>query len=598
MKICLLIVTLLGLLTPALARAEAIMPLDEVRPGMRGYGLTVFRGTTPERFDVEVIDVLHGFRTRQDLILIRMHHPILDHSGTVGGMSGSPIYIEGRLIGALAYGWMFSLDPIAGVTPIETMLEELDRPLRPPPMIGSPIPRSLSAARRRAASTPLNGPTPTAYWQGFRGSEGPVPATTPLMLGGFTAGVREMLGELLGDFSLLPLEAGGGGNRPGSSEAGAPRPFVPGGPLGVQLVRGDLSATAIGTVTALRGDRVLAFGHPMFGHGQQHYPVTTARILHIMANLRRSFKMGEPEDEAGALIQDRQPCIIADTTREALMTALDIRVQDRTSGRHDRFQIEVVRDPQILPILGVSSVISVLDRFASDRADMNVVMRGTLYSTGHAPITLEDQVFTDLGAADRSAFAGMRPLAAIREILDNGFEHAAIERIDLEVTYDFTRTDAEILGAYVTTEAPRPGESLPVHVVLRPFAGPEEVRVIRVALPESLEEGANLQIEISGGNNASPPRPEPQSLDEVLQNLRRTFPSTSIVVTLRQSTPGVSVRGHIAEDLPPSALDSLRPVASDMDEDQLQTVLQQAVPTNWVLTGSARLRLRAGQPEH
>ena len=111
------------------AETQRIMPLDEVRPGMRGHGLTVFRGTTPERFDIEVVGVLHQFLTRQDLILIRMDHPLLQRSGTVGGMSGSPIYVNGRLIGALAYGWLFAMDPIAGVTPIESMLEELDRPL-------------------------------------------------------------------------------------------------------------------------------------------------------------------------------------------------------------------------------------------------------------------------------------------------------------------------------------------------------------------------------------------------------------------------------------------------------------------------------------
>ncbi len=585
-------------LAPCPAGAEPIMPLSEVRPGMTGHGLTVFRGTTPERFDVEVIDVLHGFRPRQDLILIRMRHPLLDQSGTVGGMSGSPIYIDGRLIGALAYGWLYAMEPIAGVTPIEAMLGELDRPLRPPPLAGGPVPPRVAGRRSRpsAQTGPLAAPPSTEYWRSFQDTEGPVPAMTPLLLGGFSARVRQTLRGLLEDFALVPLEAGGGGRREaGETGEEAPR-FVPGGPLGVQLVRGDVSATAIGTVTTLRGDRVLAFGHPMFGNGQQHFPVVTARILHVLASRRRSFKIGEPQDEAGALIQDLQTCIIADTTRRGPMTAFDVRALDRTTGRRDRFQYEVVRDPHILPILGLSALMSVLHRFVSDRTDMTFSVRGTLHPVGRDPITLEDHAVTDEGMDDRSALLRMRPFSALRSLLNNDFEPVAFDRVEIELSYQFRRDEAEILGAYVTTEEPEPGRSLPVHIVLRPFNGPEEVRVIRVDLPENLTPGETIRIDVEGGSDAEPPAPEPQSLDDVVANLHRTFPATSLVVTVQQPAPGVSIRGHVAENLPPSAVDALRPVAIDIDEHQFHTVVQQSTPTNWVITSNATLRLDAGHP--
>jgi hypothetical protein len=577
--------------------AEAIMPLSEVRAGMLGHGLTVFQGTNPERFDIEVIDVLHGFLPRQDLILIRMHHPVLEHSGTVGGMSGSPIYIGDRLIGALAYGWMFALDPIAGVTPIETMLEELDRPLRAPPVVGSPLPGRRGPGPSRGASFEagsLLAPPTTAYFERFRGSDGPVPALTPLLVGGFSSRAQRLLGELLDEFSMVPVEAGGGGR---GRDAGEARPFVPGAPLGVQLVRGDLSATAIGTVTAVRGSRVLAFGHPMFDQGQQHFPVVNARILHILASARRSFKIGEPEAEAGALVQDRQPCIVADTTRTGPMTPFDVRVDDRTTGRRDRYRFEVARDRFLLPVLGLSSLAAMLDRFASDRADLTVTVRGTIHPAGRSPLALEDQVFTDAGATDRGTLVAVRPVAALRRILDNGFEHAEIERVDLEVSLTFGRNEAEIIGAYVTTEEPEPGTEVPVHVVLRPYAGPEEVRIVRVEVPAGVA-GEQLELRITGGRDTSPPTPEPRSLDDVIHNLQQTFPSTSIVVTLQRLAPGVSVRGHVAENLPPSALDSLRPLALDTGERQLRTVAQVTASTGWVLSGAANLGLRAGQPEN
>ena len=570
------------------ALAQDVMPLSEVRPGMRGYGLTVFQGTTPERFDIEVIGVLHQFLPRQDLILIRMDHPLLQRSGTVGGMSGSPIYVEGRLIGALAYGWLFAMDPIAGVTPIETMLEELHRPLRrEPPVTGPPVPSGRAAAARPTVVPSALGAAP-AYWQRFRDSEGPVPAATPLLLGGFSARIRRLVSELLGDFGMIPVEAGGGGRALGRA---GPHPFVPGAAIGVQLLRGDLSATGIGTVTAVRGDSVLAFGHPMFGYGQQHYPVTTARIITILSSRRRSFKLGEPVAEAGALIQDRQPCIIADTTRQGPMTALEVRVHDRTSGRRDRFVMDVVRERFLLPVLTIASVASALDRFASDRTDLTVGMRSVIDIAGHRALTLEDQAFTTRGATDRSTLLGMRPIASLAEVVNNPFEPAVVERVALDVSFDFRRDAAEIVGAYVSAEELRPGSRVPVHVVLRPYDGPEELRVLYIDLP-STTAGQEIELHVTGGAAAEPPLPEPQSLDELLSNLERQgFPSTSLVVTLKRRAPGVSLRGHVAQNLPPSALDALRPLALDAQEQPLTTIAQVSAPAGGVISGSARIRL-------
>ena len=149
----------------------------------------------------------------------------------------------------------------------------------------------------------------------------------------------------------------------------------------------------------------------------------------------------------------------------------------------------------------------------------------------------------------------------------------------------------------MTTEEPEPGTDVPVHVVLRPYAGPEEVRIVRVEVPAGVA-GEQLELRITGGRDTSPLTPEPRSLDDVIHNLQQTFPSTSIVVTLQRLAPGVSVRGHVAENLPPSALDSLRPLALDMGERQLRTVAQVTASTGWVLSGAANLGIRAGQPEN
>jgi hypothetical protein len=239
----------------------AIMEVSEIRAGMRGYGLTVFRGTTPERFEVEVIDVLHQFRPDQDLVLVRTTHPILEDAPTVGGMSGSPIYLEDRLVGAYAYGWPYGRHPIAGVTPIRNMLAEIDRPVRPDSFPGAvPLPVSppdaepRSRARRRTTSdgstylgTEPHGALASLAGQAQRLSPARaqldgttmIPASTPLLVGGLDAGSVAMLAEALAPFGLDVLQAGGGGAR--TAAAGSPPArFVDGGGLAVTLARGDI----------------------------------------------------------------------------------------------------------------------------------------------------------------------------------------------------------------------------------------------------------------------------------------------------------------------------------------------------------------------
>jgi hypothetical protein len=283
--------------------------VDEIRPGMRGYGLSVLTGTEPERFDVEVIDVLHNFRPDQDLILVRTPHPLLNRARAVGGMSGSPVYLDGRLAGAYAYGWPHGTDPVIGVTPIANMLAELHRPIRPSSFPGAELfptspgaPRGASrpaaAAQRRTAALP---PTDVDAFASVRadvarlaqarstGPVGLVPAQTPLMLGGFTDDVAQMLSRELSGLGLDPVQTGGAG-RP-APDANAR--YVDGGSIGVQLVRGDMATTGIGTVTHVGGERVIAFGHPMMNGGE------TGPAHHHGARAARAH-------QRPALVQDRR----------------------------------------------------------------------------------------------------------------------------------------------------------------------------------------------------------------------------------------------------------------------------------------------------
>ncbi|HTV17245.1 MAG TPA: SpoIVB peptidase S55 domain-containing protein, partial [Polyangiaceae bacterium] len=311
------------------------MSVDRVRRGMKGYGLTVFEGTTPERFGVEVIDVLKNYMPAQDLILIKTDHPRLDVAKTVAGMSGSPIFIDGKMIGAYSYGWDFGSEPVAGVTPIENMLDELDRPL-PREIFGWPL-ELLPPSRTRPPKAPAAVPKPPLKTRPlsnanrFEGKPGEYrldrhaaqlaansPASvaaslharalsTPLLIGGFGRLATSMAREWFAPLGLEPLAAGGGGL---GVEAGSPEHFEDGGSLGIGLVRGDINAMPLGTVTRIEGDRLVAFGHPMMSAGVTALPTAIARVSWVLASEQSSQKIAHAVRPLGALVSDRQASVV------------------------------------------------------------------------------------------------------------------------------------------------------------------------------------------------------------------------------------------------------------------------------------------------
>ncbi|HEX9103844.1 MAG TPA: SpoIVB peptidase S55 domain-containing protein, partial [Polyangia bacterium] len=395
-------------MTIAPPRHVSIMPISEIRAGMKGYGLTVFQGLKPERFDIRVISVLHNFLPKQDIILVQSDDPRLIHSGIVAGMSGSPIYIEGRLAGALSYGWHFAKDPIAGVTPIETMMAELKRPLRG--RLATPVAeaanerrtdgrRGLDADGRRslddviasrretndrlAARAPLLARLPLPPLP-EGGEPRLVRASVPLSLAGFGAAAFAELTHALEPFHVVPLQGGGGAGRP---NAAGPTRFEDGGSIAVELIRGDVSAAGTGTVTRVEGDKVLAFGHPMFNVGEIYLPIASAEIHTFMSALSSSFKMASPLKEIGSLIQDRQSGIIGDTSQRADMIPVHVRVGGPNRPVED-FHFEVVRHRFLTPMLASTVVANAAQNAASDVADATITVRSNLAVRGYKPLEL------------------------------------------------------------------------------------------------------------------------------------------------------------------------------------------------------------------
>ncbi|NOY93315.1 MAG: hypothetical protein GXP55_19185 [Deltaproteobacteria bacterium] len=580
--------------------------VDEIHPGMRGYGLSVFRGEVPERFDVEVIDVLHGFRPNQDLILIRTPHPVLNQAITVGGMSGSPIYLDGRLAGAYAYGWPFGIEPVIGVTPIANMLAEGRRPTRDgafpgatplstrPPTRRRPRPRRPRVSYDGGPVDPLAALRQEVARLGFRAPAGrrdlsrAVPVATPLMLGGFTDEAARLLDAQLSPLGLDSAQAGGSGTHAG---AHGPARFVNGGVIGVSLMRGDMDATAIGTVTHVLGRRLVAFGHPMMNAGQVGLPTTTARVLHILRSQNRSFKIAEAEVPLGTLIHDRPSAIVVDSGLRAATLPLRIRVHGVEDAPKTEWNVELASQRNLTPALALAALTNALSATASDRTDLGYRAVTRVELSGRAPVVLEDSGVMHNGPVEARALISIRLFRVLAAAYDNSFEDVHVRRAQVDLYLDYGHALTQIVGASVPSEEVDPGSVVPVRVTLRRYGEAATTRVVSLTIPRRAA-GETLELTLRPGDEVTPDRPTPRSLADVLDNIANAYPATSLVLSLKMPSRGLRFRGHVVTALPRSALDTLTTSASTGPSRPFITYERSLVPLGQVLTGSATLRLR------
>ncbi len=566
-------------LTRAAGRARAAEPsfdvgptiaVDQIKDGMVGYGLTVFSGTKPERFPVRVVAVLHNFLPKQDIILIQSEDPRLVHSGIAQGMSGSPIYFEDRLAGALAYGWGFAKDALAGVTPIASMTKELERKQR------------ATAAGEPAGTTSSTPIAAAATQEGFH------PAAVPLQVSGLTPEAVAELGAALAPYHLVPQRAGGGGRAPKANAKRLTR-FEPGSSIAVDLIRGDISAVATGTVTAIAGDRVLAFGHPMFNSGQVSLPISTSVVHTFMSSLNTSFKLSSPLDEAGALLQDRQSGIIGDMKQHVPMIPMSVTVH--LAGRPDqRFEVQIARHRFLTSVLASTVLSSSASAAASDMAEAQITLKTKLAVHNERTVEIIDRFYAPDGAQSHTLALASGP-RAIGDILFNPFGPATVDRIDVDLDVAYRTDVAEVLEASLGAETVEPGSRPSLRVTLRPYGKPEEHVTIPIDIPESLA-GQTVKLTVQSGTLARPDLAPPESLRGLLDNLGRSYSPSSLVVALETPDEGLTLHGKLVPELPGSVLDSLRPSTAARRSDSLKRVERIVYPTSFITIGKQELMLR------
>jgi hypothetical protein len=469
-----------------------VFPVSQLKPGMRGYGLTVFKGTKIERFEVEVVGVLDNALLGYPLVMIMMRGgPITERGAMViAGMSGSPIFIEGKILGALAYGFLFPKEPVALVTPLEAMLTNLHpraeaqlADLRGGHMIRKPV--QIAGVRYAGVYIGHEEPTtPNVAWAR--------PLMTPVMVSGVSPRTMKYLEALFKRYGLTPLLAPSGGTG-----KQVPVRFEPGAAVATPLATGDIDLSAIGTLTYRKGDYVLAFGHPFFGLGAVEMPMHAAEIVDVFSSYAASFKLGNRAQPLGAIYYDGAFAVAGRMGQRARMIPMTARITNSARAVQREYRCEVFNHPMHTGWITVIAVLEFVDRVHYDLGEASATVRWRLQTRPFGEIRYENRVAT----RDSLAFAVLSDLNYALNLLLNAREQKVeLERIELEVEIQPGKGAAVIDSLQVDRFTYRPGERIEATVQVRTRDGTVDTYRTSLRLPADMMPGRYvLQASAGGG---------------------------------------------------------------------------------------------------
>lgn len=548
------------------------MPVDEVRPGMTGVGRTVFEGDDIEEFNVRIIGVLRNvLGPSRNLILARLEGGPLAQTGVIAGMSGSPVYVDGRLVGAVSYSLgAFSKEPIAGITPIDEMIEAAGLPARRAvtsrAALDLPVsPAALAATVRAAftghrpfASSPADvqvvDASPAAA---VSASLGPqlLPIATPLVLGGFDGDVSGLLASAFQAGGFVPVTGVPGGTGPVPETE---RPLQPGDAVGVNLISGDLSLGGTGTVTHVDGDRVYAFGHPFYNLGPTEFPMTRAYIHAVLPSLMSSSKLSTMGGVIGTIRQDRATTI-AGTLGDG-PSLLPIRIALETDrGFRRTFSFEVVRDQLFTPLLAYVSILNTLKSYEREYGAASFSVKGRAQVRNHGELTFEDLFSGESPSANAATYVA----APLTFLLKNDFESVDIEALDITISSSEEPRTATIERVWLDTKDVRPGHTVPLKVLTRSYRGEEVAREVPIEVPANAT--GSLTVMVADGLRLSQWEQrevrQPQQahgVAQIVRALNEARRNNRIYIRLMTANAGAVVSGEHLSALPPSVLSVLQ----------------------------------------
>jgi hypothetical protein len=589
------------------------MPVDEVRPGMVGIGRTVFHGSTIEEFKVHVLGVLKNVvGPRRDLILARLEGGPLERTGVIAGMSGSPVYIDGRMVGAVSYSLgQFSKEPIAGITPIAEMTDATalaaNAPgTRPVAMTWPPTPEVLFSiwARDLGRTRPFAADASQTLLSGDPSLSPRLatllhPITVPLATSGFEPGVLSSLAPTLAERGLVPVSATATAapQQSAARTAAITVPLRPGDAMGVALMTGDFMLGATGTVTHIDGDRIYGFGHPMYNLGPTQFPLTRADVQVILPSLLASSKLASFGEIVGTVQQDRATAVAGRLGSPPGMIPMSITLNsDRTPQRS--FNVQVVKDVTFTPLLTYLAIANVLTGYERAAGPASYTVRGTATIREYGEIAFEDIFTGDQPAGAASAYVA----GPMTFLLKNASEPVEVERLTLSIDAVEQSRTARIERVWLDTDRPRPGRDATVKVLLRTNRGEELVKSVTLAIPANASGSLQLLVADANRFTAEDRRQtrgaEVQPVAQMIRTFNRARRNNRLYIRLSAGDEGAIVNGEPLSALPPSVLAVLEADRNSGTYSPLRTAVrgEWEVPVELAISGSRQLTIALDQP--
>jgi SpoIVB peptidase S55 len=592
-------------------------PIDQVKPGMRAVGYTVFSGGEPKKFDVEILGVLKGFPSpQQNAVLSRLLGDELNHTGVFQGMSGSPVYIDGKLLGAVAFGYQFAKDPIAGITPIQQMIEIFEqrqggdgkgqrsgqsgqsgqvRQVSFSEISFNENSREFAEFVKNVSGAPRHGAQAVSA-----PSNGQVlsPIATPLAITGVSPEVVARFAPIFQSWGFAPVAGAGGAAEATELKKADSNTLKPGSTVVVPLVRGDYSLAAAGTVTYRDGNRIYAFGHPFLSLGVSEFPMHEGEVVTVMSSNATSFKLSVPTAMVGTLRGDRSTGIYGELGVAPRMIPVEVNL--KTSRGEDRkYAFDVVADRFLTPLLMQMTMLTTIASTERTIGDSTLQIRGRIKLKGLPDVELENRLSSSFNVPLAAAFATAQPISAI---FNSGFKDLQFEKLVYDITSRDARSTGQLDRLWVNDTDVRPGEKIEIQAFARTEGGGEYVERIPVEIPKDAPIG-QLQIIVGDGGSIQALEPRsgftPKSLDQLVRELNKIRKSDRLYVRLARAESGAMVKNEEMPSLPPSVLATLGSdrTIGGYSLTRSATILEKEIaPADFVISGQKTLTVNVVNP--
>ena len=589
-RVVLAAVVLCSAFSPSLnaqsSKPTETIPVNQIHAGMHGVAYTVFEGTKPEPMQVEVLGILKNVNgPKGDVILVRLGGAKVEYTGVVAGMSGSPVYLDGKLAGAIAFRiGEFSKEPIAGVTPVAEMLEisAMDRTPSSVPVAAKPVVISPG----KTASPGVDSTSVQDFANYLK------PIETPLVFSGFSEDTVQLFAAKFAAAGIVPVMGVGS-----VSDTKQPEPMEPGSAVSAVLVRGDMDIAATCSVTYMDADKLLACGHPLMQFGMIDLPMTKAQVLATLPSPMNAFKIVNATEPIGAFVQDRHTGILGEFGKKPDMIPVTLTLHTESSDK--QFHYEVLNNARLSPVAMMATVFNALHGVNEYGEETTYHMNGRIRVDGYPDVAMQDMFASIDGGQPGAMLAAASLGERFSRIYDNPYSMPAIQGVQLDFDMVRERRWARLESARTDITEARPGDDIVIEALLRPYRGEGVVQHIPIHVPTSTSKGP-LRILVSDGDtldrlqHGMSPMAHKLDLASTIAYLNKEHVNNRVYVSLLASDPEAVVADKVMPTLPLSIMNVMEGMrgTQDMVVSNESSVNEAAtVPLDYVVAGAQVLTI-------